>query len=225
MQHNYKINLNNKKMETKLTEQESLQIISQMIEQTRNNLQKGSGNGFIIAGISVAFTAILNVMLAFIFNEKGISANLSFWVWCLMLPVSCIILLIRKKEERKSIVKTHIDSIIHSTWNGYLYAILAFLAVIFSIGQGQKFYGVFYLINPFVLILVGQAEYVTAKACRFKPFLFGAVSMWLGALACAGAMWFKESILIQFVILAVCMITGFVIPGYQLNKLAKKDHV
>jgi len=212
-------------METKLTEQESLSIISQMIEQARNNLQKGSGNGMIIAGLLVAFTAILNVVLAFVFKETGINANLSFWAWSLMIPGIIIIYLIQMKEDRKSTVKTHIDSIIRSTWNSYQYAVLVFLVVIFIIGFGKKFYVVFCLINPVVLILVGQAEYVTAKACRFRPYLYGAFSMWLGALACVGAIWLKETVLIQFLILAVCMIIGFVIPGYQLNNLAKKDHV
>jgi len=210
-------------METKLTEQESLSIISQMIEQARNNLRKGDGNGLIFAGVLVAFTAILNVIFAFVFFKKGINVNHSTWVWCLMIPGTYIIHLIQKKADRESTVKTHIDSIIGSIWRSYLYAVLAFLVVIFSIGFGQKFYQVFVLINPFILIMLGQAEYATAKACRFRPYLYGAISMWLGALACAGVMWFEEPVLIQFFILAVCMITGFVIPGYQLNKLANKD--
>ena len=64
-------------METKFTEQESLAIISKMIEQARNNLQKGSGNSMIFIGLSVAFTAILNVILALVFLSKGIDPNLS----------------------------------------------------------------------------------------------------------------------------------------------------
>ena len=210
-------------METKFTEQESLAVISQMVEQARNNLRKGGGTGMIVAGFLVAFTAILNIVLAVIFAKNGMNANLSTWAWCLMIPGSCIILLMGKRDDRRSIVKTHIDSIIGSTWKGYLYAVIVVLTVIFSIGFSQKAHGVFFLINPVILILVGQAEYTTAKACRFKPYLYGAISMWLGALACAGAMWLKNPVLIQFFILAVCMIVGFVIPGYQLNKLANKD--
>ena len=213
-------------METKFTEQESLAVISQMIEQAKNNLRKGGGNGLIFAGISVAFTAILNAILIFVFIKKGINTDLSMLAWCLMIPGSYIIFLIGKKEERKSTVKTHIDSIIGSSWKAYLYAVLVLLAVFFSSLFSQKVYGIFYLITPVILIMVGQAEYVTAKACRFKPYLYGAISMWLGALACIGTMWVKEPyppVIIQFLIFAVCMITGFVIPGYQLNKLADKD--
>ena len=210
-------------METKFTEQESLAIISKMIEQARNNLQKGSGNSMIFIGLLVAFTAILNVILAFIFSSKGISSNLSCWVWCLMIPGVYVNYLIQRKVERKSMVKTHIDSIVSSTWRGYALACFAFLAVIFGIGLGKNFYHVFFLINPGILILVGLAEFVTAKVCRFKPYLYGAIIMWLGALSCVGAMWFKEPVIIQFFILALCMVLGFVIPGYKLNKLAKEN--
>jgi hypothetical protein len=205
-------------METKFTEQESLAIISKMIEQARNNLQKGSGNSMIFIGLMVAFAAILNAVLALVFIENGIAANHSCWVWCLMIPTIYINYLLNKKVERKAMVKTHIDSIVSSTWAGYGIACGVFLAVIFGIGLGQNFYQVFFLINPVILILVGLAEFVTAKACHFKPYLYGAFVMWLGALCCMAAMQFKEPVIIQFFILALCMIIGFVIPGYQLNK-------
>ena len=210
-------------METKLTEQESLAIISEMIKQARNNLQKGSGNAMIFSGLLVSVTAILNVILAVILSKMNINPNYSFWIWCLMIPGFYIKSLIDKKVNRKSMVKTHIDTIIAAIWKGYVYSIGALLAVIFVIGFGKNFYEVFYLINPIILILVGLAEFVTAKACRFKPYFYGAIIMWLGALVCTASMWLWEPVIIQFFILAVCMIFGFVIPGYQLNKLAKEN--
>ena len=215
-------------MEEKFTEQESLAIISKMIEQARNNLQKGSGNSMIFIGLMVAFAAILNVVLAFIFAKNGINGNLSCLVWCLMIPTMYIEHLIERKRNRKSMVKTHIDTIIGSTWKAYAYSCFVFLAVIFGIGFGleKKVYQIFFLINPVILILVGQAEFVTAKVCRFKPYLYGAFAMWTGALACVAAtLMSRDPVIVQFLILAVCMILGFVVPGYQLNKLAEKENV
>jgi len=209
-------------METKFTEQESLELISKMIEQARHNLQKGSGNSMIFIGLLVAVTAILNVILALVFAQKGINLNLACLVWLLMIPGVYINYCINKRLISQQLVRTHIDAIVGSTWKGYAYACFVFLAVVFGIGMWQKLYHVFYLINPVILILVGLAEFVTAKVCRFKPYQYGAIIMWTGALACVFAISFQESIIIQFFILAVCMIAGFVIPGYQLNKLAKK---
>ena len=210
-------------METKFTEQESLAIINEMINRARNNFQKGSGNSMIFYGLLVSVIAILNVILAFIFIKKGVDANLSFWIWSLMIPAVYVGYLIEKKVERESIVKTHIDSVISTIWSGYMLSICVFLAIIFCIGFGKRFFEVFYLINPVILVLIAFAEYVSAKTCRFKPYLYGAVIMWLGALLCIASMWSWEPVFVQFFILAICMFFGFVIPGLKLNKLANQN--
>jgi hypothetical protein len=84
------------------------------------------------------------------------------------------------------------------------------------------------MINPVIILIVGIGEFVTAKACRFRPFMHGAIAMWTGSLASTLAIILFANtygVLVQFVILAVCMIVGFVIPGYKLNKLAEEHHV
>ena len=210
-------------METKFTEQESLTLISEMIKQARNNFQKGSGNGMIFYGTLVSILAILNVILALIFIQLDINPNLSFWMWCLMIPGIFIGRLIEKKVGRKSIVKTHIDSIFSSIWSGYLYSVYVFLLIIFCIGFGKRMYDLFFLLNPVIFVLIGFAEFVSAKTYRFKPYLFGAVIMWIGALICIALMWTPQPVLFQLFVLAICMFFGFVIPGYQLNKKAKEN--
>ena len=210
-------------METKFTEQESLAIISEMIKQARNNFQKGSGNDMIFSGLLVSAAAILNIILAFTFARLGIETHYSFWIWCLMLPGTYIRYLIKKKAIRESMVKTHIDSIISSIWKGFRFSILVFLIVMFSIGFGKEFYDLFVLINPVILLLVGFAEFIMAKVCRFNPYLYGAFIMWLGALLCTVSLWFENPVITQFFILTLCMIFGFVIPGYQLNKKAGEN--
>jgi hypothetical protein len=71
---------------------------------------------------------------------------------------------------------------------------------------------------------MGISQYVTAKACRFNPFLYAAFASWIGAVACVfSIILFTEGVVVQMAILAVCMIVGYVIPGSKLNKLAKKN--
>ena len=212
-------------METKLTEQESLTLIGEMIKQARNNFRKGSGNSMIYYGFTVSVMAFIQVILVFIFAKSGINPNQSNWIWCLMIPAIFVGRLIGKKVERESMVKTHIDSIFSSIWNGYLYSTVMFLLVIFCIGFGKKMYDLFFLIIPVTLILIGFAEFVSARTGRFKPYLYGTVIMWLGALVCIALMWSPSPVVFQMLILAICMFFGFVIPGYQLNKLAKEENV
>ena len=210
-------------MEAKFTEQESLSLISEMIKQARNNFQKGSGNSMIFYGSLVSIIAILNVIVALVFNKLSIDPNYSFWIWCLMIPSFYVGYLIEKKVEQETLVKTHLDSILISTWKAFSYSIYVFLAVIFCIGFGKKLYEIFCLINPVILILIGMGEFVCAKIYRFKPYLYGAVIMWSGALASIAVMWTVEPIVFQLLILALCMFLGFVIPGLKLNKSAKEN--
>ena len=210
-------------METKLTEQESLNIINEMIIQARNNFRKGAGNSMIFYGILVSIMAILNVILALILNKMNINPNLSFWMWCLMIPGIFVGRLIGKKVEREAMVKTHLDSISSSTWRAYSYSIYLCLLAIFCIGFGKKMYDLFYLINPIILVLMGFAEFVSAKTYRFKPYLYGSCIMWLGALTCIALMWTQDPVIFQLLIMALCMFFGFVIPGYKLNKLAEEN--
>jgi len=179
----------------------------------------------IFAGWMVAIIAILNALLILFFYKKGINTDYSMLVWISIIPGTYINYLIQKKDNRKSMAKTHIDSIIGSVWNGFSYSIMVLLAVFFGIGLMQNLQEVFTLLIPVMLVMLGTAGFVTAKACRFSPV--GAFIMWLGALVCIGAMWLKHPypiiIMTHFFIYAICMIFGMVLQGYQLNKLANKN--
>ncbi len=216
-----------KNMEPKFTEQQSLALISEMIEQARNNFQQGAGNAFILNGCAVAFIALLTIALAFIFPNS----NQVFWVWCLMVPVSFIDRMMDKRVDRNAMVKTHIDKIISTTWRAFGIAVGLFLFVVFGYSIAGSNHGIenswrlCVLITPVIMIMAGTAEFITAKACRFKPILTGAYIMWGGALACLAnyAFCHKWSGVAGFVILAVCMLLAFAVPGYKLNKMAKEN--
>ncbi len=209
-------------MEPNFTEQQSLSLINEMIDRARNNFQKGSGNSMIFNGYAVAFIALANVALAFILPNP----NQSFNVWWLMLPTWIIDRIIEKRQDKHTFVRTHIDKIVSSVWTGFGIANALFLIIIFGFGIGQQNPRMFVLITPCIMLMAGLAEFVTAQACRFKPFLIGALIMWGGALTCL-AMYFlcgDWAVLSQFFILALCAVLAFTVPGYKLNKLAK-DHV
>jgi hypothetical protein len=216
-------------METKLTEQESLAVITEMINRARNNVQKGSGAFMIYWGAMVATAALLNIALVYILVGMSIAPYYSFNIWWLMLPAWIGSFILERKKDKTAMVKSHIDHIISAVWKAFGISNAIFLLMIFGLAYSlQEFHHFFYLINPVILLMTGIGEFVTAKVCRFRPFLHGAFALWTGALVSALAiMWFKNSngVLVQFLILAVCMVIGFIVPGYRLNKSAKESHV
>lgn len=206
-------------MEKKLNEKESLELINEMISQARFNLHEKSGLSTIIAGCAVAFVALLNFVLLYSLPNL----YLSFHVWWLMIPLSMINGFIGRRIDRGLIVKTHIDRIVGSVWRGFGYSIIVFLIAIFGLVFITKLWVLTIVITPVILILVGLAQYATATACRFKPYFYGSFIFWGGALLCLVS-YLLEQGNFQFIILALCMILGFVIPGFIANKRAK-EHV
>jgi hypothetical protein len=209
-------------METKLTEQESLAIINEMIDQARNNVQKGSANSMIYNGYAVAIVAVLNFILLQILPDAN--KVLASWIWILMIPSILVDQYIIKRVNRSLMVKTQIDGIISTIWKGFSISVAILLILLFSMSFAFETWHYFALITPTIMIMIALAQFGMAKACRFKPFFWGAIGFWTGSLVCV---FFTYFVLkrgdIQFLILALCMISGFVIPGNQLNKKAKEN--
>ena len=131
---------------------------------------------------------------------------------------------IKSRADRSAIVKTQIDDIISTLWRGFSISIIILLSILFSLALIFHTWHYFAVITPIIMIMTALVEFGMAKACRFKPFFWGAIGFWTGALLCCLFSYFvlKRGD-IQFLILALCMILGFVIPGYQLNKSAKEN--
>ncbi|MDR1340789.1 MAG: hypothetical protein LBK58_12160 [Prevotellaceae bacterium] len=211
-------------MDKKFTEQESLAVIGEMIDRARNNVQKGSANSLIYYGYAVALVAMLNYILLQALDDK----NMSFAVWYLMIPLAIAGHFLKRKLDRSAIVKTHIDGIIACIWKGFSVSIIALIIILFSMAYFDPYtteHSWIYLslITPMVMIMTAMAEFGMAKACRYRPFYWGAIFFWTGALLCLLSYVVLKKGDVQFIILAVCMIAGFVIPGYSLNKKAKQN--
>lgn len=206
-------------METKFTQQESLTVISEMIERSKNNIRVGSANSMILYGWAVAAIAITNFVLCFTLANP----NQSFLVWWLMLPVATVESILKVRSDRSAIVRTQIDTIINAIWRGFAVANALFLMAVFAVAIVFHTWIVTLLITPVIMLMVGAAQYATSKACRYVPFKWSAVELWAGALLCVVSYMIFRSITPQFIILAATMITGFVVPGMMLNKKAGKN--
>jgi hypothetical protein len=210
-------------METKLTEQQSLEVITEMITRARNNVQKGSANSLIFNGYAAGLIAIANFILLHVLPVEHI--NMSYWIWCLMFPVGLIDCYIDRKQDRSALIKTEIDKIISSAWRGFVISVILLIAVIFSMAAIFRTGYYFTAITPVIMLMVAIAEFVMSKACRFKPFFWGAVAFWIGAVLFTLTFFVsKNSLGVHFLIFAACMVFGFIIPGHQLNKKAE-EHV
>lgn len=205
-------------MEKNFNEQDSLKLINEMISQARNNFRKGSANSTIFSGYCVAVVAIANFILLHTLDNP----NQSFWIWLLMIPMVIISSVVRRKQEKEAIVRTHMDKTVSSIWIAFTISVMVFLTTLFTTVYASEsgFLGV--IITPVILTMMGAAQYATAIVCRFKAYTYGACVFWAGALLCGVCFVFNHWDW-QFIILAICAILGLSLPGHILNRKAEQN--
>jgi len=199
-----------------LTEQESLNIINEMISQTREYFQKGAANASIFWGYYIAAIALLN----FILLQIPDIARYSYSVWFLTIPGIFVSVSISRKKN--ILVKTHINTIINHIWIAFGISNVIFIGILYISATAVTIPALPIIITPIILIMMGIAQYATAAACKFKLYVYSAMIFWTGALICA-LTYFTGRSDYQFIVMAVCMVAGFIIPGHILNSKAEKD--
>ena len=199
-----------------LTEQESLSIINEMIHQTREYFQKGAANISIFWGYYIATIALLN----FILLQIPDIARYSYSGWLLTIPGIFVSILISRKKN--ILVKTHINTIISHIWIAFGVSAFIFIGILYITASAVTIPALPIIITPVILTMMGIAQYATAAACKFKLYVYSAMIFWAGALICTFT-YFTDRSDYQFIVMAVCMIAGLVIPGHILNSKADKD--
>ena len=203
-------------MDANFNHEQSLTLINEMIQRAQNNVRKGKTYSMIFWGYVIAAAAVTNSVLIYTLSNP----NQSFLIWLVTIPAFVVSYFIERSDTRAVLVKTHIDKIGSMVWTGFAVSIYVFLAVIFTIAYRFEAPAIFLLITPVILIMIGTGQFVTACVYRSKKWYWVAALFWAGAIVSAFLL-----VRTQYIVLAACMLFGFIIPGYLLNHQAKKSHV
>lgn len=192
--------------EKQMTEAESLSIISAMINQARNRFSE-TGTLYLLWGWVVLICCLTQFVSLKYFNyEKG------YQVWFLtwLAVIYQFIYLAKKKKSEK--VKTFADEILGFVWMAFVSctAILVYLLIV------QKSY---YSIYPTILVMYGMPTFLSGIILKFKSLIIGGVCCWI--LALCTPFIFREYYLL---LLALAVITAWIIPGYLLRAKYKKQN-
>lgn len=189
----------------KLTEKESLELITQMIQNTREKLTKNSGIPFLVFGYA---TVIVAIVIWYLLTTTGNH----YWqlLWFAILFVGYPVNYLLRNKERKH-VSTYIDRIVGNVW------------LVFGTGVVMVSVMAFFVNLPIlfiVLLLMSMAVALTGFVIRFKIAIgFGL----FGILASFAFLFVIGST--QILIFAAIFFVMMVIPGHILNYLSKKKNV
>ena len=96
--------------ERKLNEKESLELIAQMIQNSKKNLQVGRGNQFILWGWLGTITSLVVMGMLMLTNNPMWN-----WLWFAIPIIGWPVMMWQMKKETKTVV-TFTDKVLKSVW-------------------------------------------------------------------------------------------------------------
>jgi len=188
--------------EKMLSGEESLKIITDMINKTKVNIRQSSFHllfwGWLI------FACSLSEYLLWKLTDFASP----WYVWFFVIPGVFVSLIYGFTTGRKAKVHTYAEMLYTWTWMAFLFASL----VLFILLSKEMQY-----FPPFILTIAAIPTFLSGIIIKFRPLIIGGITFWIFALiAHFGG---RE---IASLAVPVAMLTGYLIPGYILKR--KTDH-
>jgi len=143
--------------EKALNEKESLELISQMIRNTQQKLERKNGIPFLIWG----YVTVIVSLTVWYMLKITMDAHWNY-LWFLIPVLGYTAMLIFSQKEEKG-MKTYIDKVI-----GYVWICMGSAALIVSISAMFVWMPVYFII----LLLIGIGTTITALVIKFKLLIY-----------------------------------------------------
>ncbi len=201
--------------ESTFSEKDSLELISQMLKQTKKNLEVGSGNIFLYYGYSAFFISLIVFGLVY-FTTNPVWAAL----WFLMF-VPYIIIGIRTKKEKPCVV-TYMDKAITNIW--LVIGAIFFLTLVAIIIFGLYMKTVnFTFMLPLSLIYAGIGTSITGTIMNEKILVYMPLLGFFIAIYMLLALSLQNvSTTFWHLYFGMAFVFMMIIPGHVINRKSVK---
>jgi hypothetical protein len=191
--------------EKMMTGEESLRIITDMINKTKVSIRQGSFH-LLFWGWLLIICSLSAWLL-----EKYAGYAHPYYVWFLAIPGAFVSMIYGFMNGRKEQVHTYANMLYMWTWIGFLIA-----ATVLFIVQSKSMETV----TPYILLLAGFPTFLSGFIIKFKPLILGGICFWIVALVVHFAGPELEPLGTP-----VAMLIGYLIPGYMLKYKVSHDKI
>lgn len=185
-----------------MTGEESLRIITEMINRTKVNISNSSFHllfwGWLILACS------LSEYILWKFTE----ISSPWYVWFFVIPGVFVSFIYGFRTGKKARFHTYADKIYVWTWIAFL---IASVVLFIILSDKMQF------VAPFILTLAAIPTFISGFIIKFRPLILGGISFWIFAIIARFAG--NE---VSALAVPVAMFTGYLLPGYMLKR--KVDH-
>ncbi len=207
----------------KMTEQESLQLISDMINKAKNSYHD-SGTGPILWGSVITLCSIVT------FLQIHYRFDLPFDIWLLTLIaiVPQVFIVIRENKKKKA--RPHDETLMDTVW--ICFGISVFLLIFINANIISRLNPVFVqyiettgnipefnyssFTTSFFLLLYGIPTIITGACRNFRPMLLGGIICWI---CCVLSVYTK--IEADMLLTAAAAVAAWLVPGILLRRKYK----
>lgn len=182
----------------KLSPNESLDIISKAIGQTKENL-KDQSFYFILWGWIVFFASLLNYYLL-----EFTDYSRPYVAWMILIPIGWIVTFIYStRREKTQKYETYLDGFLRNLW---LVLMVAFILAVFT--------SVYMGVDPstLTLLLAGVGTIVSGLSMKFRPLVIGGVLLWVFTIA---TLFVDDGQ--KLILNSVAVLLGYLVPAYILK--------
>ena len=205
--------------EKTINEKESLELISQMIRNTKTNLGKGSGNAFLIWGYSCILASVVVLILGAGFHIQH--SGLAYFLIPVFGIAATLVLKHKNKKVESGHATTYIEKSVKTLYRCAGSAMFMYMALCFILyyGHAEVWKGMFFL----GLFVPAFCTYVAGSLLQKERIMDWSSAGLLFSCQILGDMLVSDNVMIRMVIVGIVSWTfSLVIPGHILNKEAKK---
>ena len=148
-------------MEKDMTGEESLRIITDMINKTKFNIRQGSFH-LLFWGWLIVFCSLSEYLL-FKFSDYATP----WYIWFFVIPGVFVSLLYGFIKGKKATVHTYAEMIYTWTWMAFLIASIV-LFILLSDRMGS--------FGPYILTVAAIPTFISGFIIRFRPLIAGGIS-------------------------------------------------
>ncbi|MBK7710697.1 MAG: hypothetical protein IPN67_03080 [Bacteroidales bacterium] len=188
--------------EKMMTGEESIRIITEMLNKTRVNIRQGIFH-LLLWGWMIALCSLGEYILI---RFTGITKP--WLIWMLVIPGMFVSMIYGMVNGRRAKIHTYADKVWMWTWFAYLFAMF----VLFTIHSRNM-----ESISAYMLMITGIPTFMSGIIIRFRPLIIGGICFWVLSLFVSFAGPVIGPLGVPF-----AMIVGYLIPGYMLKN--KIDH-
>jgi hypothetical protein len=188
-----------------LTGEESLKIITEMINKTKTSISQSIFH-LLFWGWLIFFCSLSEFIL-----WKFTSFASPWYVWFFVIPGTLVSFIYGFTRGKKETAWTYATMLYVWNWIGFFFA--AVVLFIIHAKNMESF-------SPYILTIAGMPVLMSGWILKFRPLIIGAFTFWIFALFAHYGGPFISALATP-----AAMITGYLVPGYLLKRKESHDAV